>query len=108
MSPNDNEALYKVSSLYNQPSWKRSEHKIFVTDRLTDRQKVQKQCLPQDGGGGHIILKVAYFFILEQSYHLKHNVIEMYCIDFQNCLLLIYFTQGVRHLTHSEETSLDY
>jgi hypothetical protein len=28
---NDNEALYKVSSLYHQPSQRRSEHKLFQT-----------------------------------------------------------------------------
>jgi hypothetical protein len=30
-STNDNEALYKVLSLYGQPSQRRSEHKIFHT-----------------------------------------------------------------------------
>ena len=30
-SNNDNEASYKVSSLYNQPSQRRSEHKLFHT-----------------------------------------------------------------------------
>jgi hypothetical protein len=30
-STNDNEVLYKVSSLYDQPSQRRSEHKLFHT-----------------------------------------------------------------------------
>ena len=33
---NDNEALYKVSSLYDQPSQSKSEHKIFHTTPLLD------------------------------------------------------------------------
>jgi hypothetical protein len=31
ISTNDNEALYKLSSLFNQPSQRRSEHKLIYT-----------------------------------------------------------------------------
>jgi hypothetical protein len=48
--------LYKVSSLYGQPSQRRSEHKIlwqtdWRTDGLTERQKVQKQYVSPRMGG---------------------------------------------------------